>query len=141
MRLDKTILITVGLTLGLLSFVAGTAQTAGTAPAEGFPSTSVEQFPGAVSGSSVPTLHVTTREIVVDVMVTDGSGNPVHGLTQSDFSMEENGKPQSIRSFREFGTEIQAAEPAPKAAAGGVYQQPIDTGQRPGEYPAAGRDT
>jgi VWFA-related protein len=118
MRLVKTVLIAVG--LGLSAFVAGTAQTASTAPAEGFPSTSVEPFPGTVSDTNFPTLHVTTREIVVDVMVTDGNGNPVHGLTQSDFSMEENGKPQTIRSFREFGTETQAVEPAPKLPLG-VY--------------------
>jgi len=121
MRLDKTILIAVGLTLGLLSVVAGTAQTASTAPAEGFPSASVEPFPGTVSDSSVPTLHVTTREIVVDVMVTDANGNPVHGLKQSDFSIEENGKPQSIRSFREFGTEIPVMEPTAPKLPPGVY--------------------
>jgi VWFA-related protein len=120
MRLSNTVLIAVSLTIGLLSFVAGTAQSAGTAPAEGFPSTSVLPFPGTASDTSAPTLHVTTREIVVDVMVTDAKGNPVHGLKQADFSMEENGKPQSIRSFREFGTEAQAVEPAPKLPQG-VY--------------------
>ena len=120
MRLGKTVLIAIGLTLGLLSFVAGRAQTAATAPAEGFPSTSVEPFPGTAQESNVPTLHVTTREIVVDVMVTDDKGNPVHDLKQSDFMIEENGKPQSIRSFREFGTETQAVETAPKLPLG-VY--------------------
>jgi VWFA-related protein len=120
MRLSKTILMAFGLSLGLFSFAAGRAQTAGTAPAEGFPSASVEPFPGTAPESSVPTLHVTTREIVVDVMVTDGNGNPVHGLKQTDFSMEENGRPQSIRSFREFGTETQAVEAAPKLPLG-VY--------------------
>ena len=121
MRLDKTILIAVGMMLGLTTFVAGTAQTASTAPAEGFPSTSVEPFPGTVADSSVPTLHVTTREIVVDVMVTDANGNAVHGLKQSDFSMEENGKPQSIRSFREFGTVSRVAEPALPKLPQGIY--------------------
>jgi len=120
MRLSKTILTTIGLSLDLLCFVAGTAQTASTAPAEDFPSSSVEPFPGTAQESSVPTLHVTTREIVVDVMVTDASGNPVRGLKQSDFTIEENGKPQTIRSFREFGTETQAVEPAPKLPPG-VY--------------------
>jgi VWFA-related protein len=120
MRLSNTVLIAFGLTLGLPSCIALTAQTASTAPAEGFPSTNVLPFPGTVSDSSVPTLHVTTREILVDVMVTDGNGNPVHGLQKSDFSIEENDKPQSIRSFREFGTETSAVEPAPKLPLG-VY--------------------
>ena len=120
MRQGKKNLVVIGILLGLTTFVAGTAQTVSTAPAEDFPSTSVEPFPGSVSDTSVPTLHVTTREIVVDVIVTDDKGNPVHGLKQADFSMEENGKPQSIRSFREFGTEAQPVEPAPKLPQG-VY--------------------
>jgi VWFA-related protein len=51
------------------------------------------------------TLHVTSRETVVDVTVTDAKGNPVHGLQQSDFTVKEDGKPQPIRSFEEFGSE------------------------------------
>ena len=55
------------------------------------------------------TLHVTTREAVVDVIVTDSDGKPVSGLKQSDFTVKEDGKPESIRSFKETG----AASPAP----------------------------
>ena len=50
-----------------------------------------------------PTLKVYARETVVDVTVTDAKGNPVHGLTQSDFTIKEDGKPQPIHSFEEFG--------------------------------------
>ena len=49
------------------------------------------------------------------------TATPVHGLKQSDFSIEENGKPQPIRSFREFGTEIPVAEPAAPKLPPGVY--------------------
>ncbi|MGP8261022.1 MAG: VWA domain-containing protein [Acidobacteriaceae bacterium] len=121
MRLVKTILIAFGLSLGLIPLAAGIAQTASTAPAEDFPSTSIEPSPGTAADSSVPTLHVTTREIVVDVMVTDANGNPVRGLKQSDFSIEENDKPQPIRSFREFGSEIPVVEPAAPKLPPGVY--------------------
>ncbi|HUD22653.1 MAG TPA: VWA domain-containing protein [Acidobacteriaceae bacterium] len=121
MRLGKTALLAFGLTLGYSSFVAGSAQSVNSAPAEDFPSTSVVPFPGTAPGSNVETLHVTTREILVDVMVTDANGNPVRGLKQSDFSIEENDKPQSIRSFREFGSEIPAAEPAAPQLPLGVY--------------------
>jgi len=55
--------------------------------------------------STAPTIHVTSREAVVDVTVTDAKGNPVHGLQQSDFTVKEDGKPQSIRSFEEFSSE------------------------------------
>ena len=55
--------------------------------------------------TTAPTLHVTSRETVVDVTVTDAKGNPVHGLKQSDFTVKEDGKPQPIRSFEEFVSE------------------------------------
>jgi VWFA-related protein len=59
-----------------------------------------------------PTLQVYSRETVVDVTVTDAHGNPVHGLTQSDFTIKEDGHPQSIRSFHEYAT--QPVPPPPK---------------------------
>ena len=52
--------------------------------------------------STAPTLKVYARETIVDVNVTDASGNPVRGLKRSDFTVEENGKPQAIHSFEEF---------------------------------------
>jgi VWFA-related protein len=60
--------------------------------------------------SNVPTIKVTSRETVVDVTVTDAKGNPVHGLKQSDFTVEEDGKPQPIRGFYEFD---KTTHPAP----------------------------
>src|SRR6185312_13671795 len=60
--------------------------------------------------SAAPTLKVYTRETVVDVSVTDAKGNPVHGLTHDDFTVKEDGKPQPIRSFEEFGA---SATPQP----------------------------
>jgi VWFA-related protein len=65
-----------------------------------------------------PTLKVYARETIVDVTVTDSKGNPVHGLTQSDFTIKEDNKPQPIRSFEEFGT--QTAKILPKLPPG-VY--------------------
>jgi VWFA-related protein len=55
----------------------------------------------AAAQSTTPTLHIYSRETVVDVTVTDSKGNPVYGLTQSDFTIEEDGKPQPVRSFLE----------------------------------------
>jgi len=56
-----------------------------------------------------PTIQVYSRETVVDVVVTDKDGKAVHGLTQADFTVRENGKEQAIRSFAEFGGEVQAS--------------------------------
>ena len=119
MRLRPASLIALGLTISIPAFVAAAAQT-DDQPAPLVAPQSVD-LPQDASQTSVPTLHVTSREVIVDVEVTDANGKPVHGLKQSDFSIEENGKPQPIRSFREFGTEIPVAEPAAVKLPPGVY--------------------
>ena len=48
-----------------------------------------------------PTLHVYSRETVIDVLATDDKGQPVTGLTRDDFTIEEDKHPQPIRSFSE----------------------------------------
>ena len=53
------------------------------------------------SAPAAPTLHVYSRETIVDVLVTDDKGQPVRGLTRSDFTVEEDGKAQPIRGFYE----------------------------------------
>jgi VWFA-related protein len=39
------------------------------------------------------------NRVILDVVVTDSSGKPVHGLTQKDFSVAEDGRDQNILSF------------------------------------------
>lgn len=68
---------------------------------------------------SGPTIQVYSRETLVDVTVTDAKGQPIHGLTRSDFTVEEDGRPQTIRSFREFSKD--AAMPAPLRLPPNVY--------------------
>jgi VWFA-related protein len=75
---------------------------------------------------SAPTLQVYSRETVVDITVTDAHGNPVHGLTQSDFTIKEDGHPQSIRSFHEYATPPAPAarpnlQPPPPTAAVNIF--------------------
>src|SRR5215469_8779766 len=70
------------------------------------------QASGAAS-QAVPTLRTSAQLVVVDVVVTDSSHKPVHGLTASDFALTENGAPQKLRSFEEHST--LAAPPAPEA--------------------------
>ena len=55
--------------------------------------------------SPEPTLKVNSRAVLVDVIVTDKSGNPVKGLKQSDFTLTEDGKPQSVGYFEEHTAE------------------------------------
>jgi len=44
-------------------------------------------------------IRVETRLVVADVLVLDGQGHPVGGLTQNDFVVTEDNQPQSITHF------------------------------------------
>jgi len=46
-----------------------------------------------------PTFHSATRLVVLDVVVTDQAGKPVTNLPQADFTLLEDGAPQSVASF------------------------------------------
>ena len=47
--------------------------------------------------------------MLVDALVTDNRGHPVHGLKAQDFTVLEDGKPQQIRGFEERGPQIPPA--------------------------------
>ena len=64
-----------------------------------------------VPDSGAVTLKVQTRLTVEDVTVTDSKGNPVHGLTQADFTVKEDGNAQTIKNFQESGPEQPQAPP------------------------------
>lgn len=55
----------------------------------------------AQPANSTPTIQVTSRIVYVDVIVRDAAGHVVHGLTQQDFKLSEDGKPQTIDYFNE----------------------------------------
>ena len=60
----------------------------------------VQQPPPAAEGNPAnPVFRTTTRLVQVDVVVTDKQGKPITGLTQGDFTVLEDGKPQQIRVF------------------------------------------
>jgi VWFA-related protein len=77
----------------------------------------------AAQGTGTPTIQVYSREVVVDVEVLDAKGQPVHGLTQADFTVKENNKEQAVRSFAEYSDGVMTAGQAPLAPAlpDGVY--------------------
>ena len=54
----------------------------------------------ALSHRPPPSVAAPQGAIKLDVMVTDGAGQPVAGLQQQDFTLLDNSKPQPILSFR-----------------------------------------
>jgi VWFA-related protein len=49
-------------------------------------------------------LQTTTELVIVDVVVQDKSGHPVHGLTQDSFHLTESKSPQTLRHFEEHSS-------------------------------------
>src|ERR1700678_781597 len=51
-------------------------------------------------GSDTYTMSTTVRMVVEDVTVKDKKGNPIKGLSASDFTVTEDGAPQKITFFQ-----------------------------------------
>jgi VWFA-related protein len=65
-----------------------------------------------LSAQEQPTFRSETRLVVQQVTVKDKTGKPIEGLTAKDFTITENGVPQSI-AFLEF-QKLEAIEAAPE---------------------------
>ena len=74
--------------------------------------------------SGVLTLKANARAVLLDVVVTDSKGHPVHGLTAQNFQLLEDGKPQTITSLEEHhplsAAEL-ASQPKPPALAPNTF--------------------
>lgn len=55
----------------------------------------------ADSQGSLPVFQLRARTVVIDVVVTDGSDQPIGGLHKQDFQVLENNQPQTITYFEE----------------------------------------
>ncbi len=77
---------------------------------------SVEAVP-QIASVPAPTLTVTTREVLLDVVAIGLDGQPVNGLKASDFRVTEEGTPQAIRNLEEHrpapATDLARMEAAP----------------------------
>ena len=63
-------------------------------------------------------IRVTTQMVVEEVTVKDKSGKPIEGLTANDFSLTEDGVPQTLSfvEFQRLQAAANSAEPAPAAS-------------------------
>jgi VWFA-related protein len=66
----------------------------------------------AQNGKPGYTLRARVPLTILDIVVTDAKGHPVHGLKQSDFTILEDNQPMSSKSFEEHRSE-EASPPAP----------------------------
>jgi VWFA-related protein len=68
------------------------------------------------SSAQVTTIRTSSDLVVVDVVASDSQQNPVHKLTAADFTVLEDGKPQTVKVFEEHQTQPSSATlpPAPK---------------------------
>jgi VWFA-related protein len=57
--------------------------------------------PPAQTNPNSPALKVTSRVVQVNVIVQDKNGGPVTGLTKDDFTILDQGQPQTVASFSE----------------------------------------
>lgn len=73
---------------------------AGGAPVQSQVGIAPGQTPANVAPGT-PTLRVTAREVLLDVLVMDKAGQPVPGLKAADFTVSEEGEPQVIRRIDE----------------------------------------
>jgi VWFA-related protein len=101
------------LTLG----TAGYGQAAATAPAK-----------------SASTFTTTSRNVVLDVIVTDNTGKPVHGLKANEFAILENGTPQHVKSFEEHRSDAEPVKsPLPVKLPANTYTNYV-TSSQPGAF-------
>lgn len=82
---------------------------------------------GSADGISPPenlpvaTFKVSSKAVVVDVVVADSKGHPIRGLSRQDFQLTEDNNPQTVRYFREFTDKEET--PAPSPGESGVVTQ------------------
>jgi VWFA-related protein len=78
---------------------AAVAETPAPAPAE--------PAPAPVDIPTTSVFRTTARQVLVDVVVSKKNGDSVPNLSQQDFSVDEDGKPQSIDFFEEHDAAVQ----------------------------------
>ena len=77
----------------------------------------------AANPTPASTIRVNTRLVQFDVVVTDSQGRPVKDLTAADFTVQQDGRPQTVRAFESHSPTAAtagAAAPVPVSASAGT---------------------
>lgn len=78
------------------------------------------------SGEPATTIFTSSDLVVVDVVASDSQQNPVHRLAATDFTVLEDGKPQTVKVFEEHQAQPSAPLPQmPKLPAGAFTNNPV----------------
>jgi VWFA-related protein len=86
-----------------------------------------QDAPAPQAGYQAPTLTVTARRVVLDVVVTDKKGNLVpRVLGKDDFTVYEDGKVQTVRSFEPPAEHAMPAVAGNAGATGGTVHSAAD---------------
>ncbi len=72
-------------------------------------------FPEPQSPASTTTVTSVTRLVTIELVVRDSAGNPVHGLTAKDFTIKEDGKPQTLSLFEDRSQPVADSYHSPAA--------------------------
>lgn len=108
-------MLSLALSFLVFSPISGERLLAQSTPA---PQTSAQQ---PDTGQSGILFHQETNNVLIDVIATDKHGKPVASLDKSQFTLTENGKPQSIAFFEEHDPSHDASPitpPPPQLPAG-----------------------
>ena len=87
--------------------------------------------PAAQDQKAVPAFPARAEAVTLDVVVVDKQGRPVRGLTAADFTVLEDGRPQTVVGFE--AADLSAALPEPPSTGGGPVTSNVKaTDSRPG---------
>jgi VWFA-related protein len=95
LRLAPAVALAAAIATGLYARPAAQAQT----PAPAQPDATAAQ-PQTETPPATPTFRADINFVRVDVIVSDKQGNPVGDLRQQDFEVTEDGKPQTVQTFK-----------------------------------------
>jgi len=105
LRLVPAAALAAPIALGLYARPAAQGQAAPSQPAAETPAAPAQT-------PATPNFRTDINYVRVDVIVSDKTGAPVNDLRQQDFEITEDGKPQTIQSFKLVNiTETSAATP------------------------------